>query len=92
MMEVLVSNPFFVGLPGSARVQLVNTLMTSLAQEAVWSGLSPEGLYSHHEPFVCISVLHKITAVLTAYKMTSLAQEAVWSGLSPKDLRCMHRL
>lgn len=42
MMDVLVSNPFFVGLPGSARVQLVNTLMTSLAQEAVWSGLSPE--------------------------------------------------
>ncbi len=46
-MEGLIAAPFFASLPGSARVQLVDTLMTLLAQELVWSPLSPKGDAAH---------------------------------------------
>lgn len=41
-MEGLVSTPFFASLPGTARIQVVDNFMTSLAQETVWSSLSSE--------------------------------------------------
>ena len=43
MMETLLALPFFTSLPGSARVQLIDTLMTMLARESVWTHLGPEG-------------------------------------------------
>ena len=43
-MEGLVSTPFFASLPGTARIQVVDNFMTSLAQETVWSSLSSEGM------------------------------------------------
>ena len=54
-METLLTLPFFTGLPGSARVQLVDTLMTTLAHECVWAPLAPAG-NSHPHP--AISHLH----------------------------------
>ena len=42
-MEMLLTVSFFTRLPGSARVQMVDTLMTMLAKEAVWAPLSAHG-------------------------------------------------
>lgn len=50
-MEMLLTLPFFIRLPGSARVQMVDTLMTMLAKETVWAPLSANGnacLLSHY--------------------------------------------
>lgn len=42
-MEMLLTVSFFTRLPGSARVQMVDALMTMLAKEAVWAPLSANG-------------------------------------------------
>lgn len=42
-METLLTVPFFTRLPGSARVQMVDALMTMLAKETVWAPLSANG-------------------------------------------------
>ena len=43
LVEDLINSSSLVQLPGTARVQIVDTLMTMLAQELVWKSLSPEG-------------------------------------------------
>ena len=57
-IEALAATPFFAKLPGPARIRLVDILMTSLAEEIVWSLLSPQGelskkLYCCHVSKVC---------------------------------------
>lgn len=42
LITVISTSPFYASLPGPARMQLVDTLITSLAQETIWSPLSPE--------------------------------------------------
>ena len=42
-MEMLLTVPFFTSLPGSARVQMVDTFMTMLAKEMVWAPLRANG-------------------------------------------------
>ncbi|KAL3141774.1 hypothetical protein ABBQ32_004450 [Trebouxia sp. C0010 RCD-2024] len=42
LLETLLTVPFFTRLPGSARVQMVDILMTMLAEGTVWGSLSPD--------------------------------------------------
>lgn len=60
-MEMLLTVPFFTSLPGSARVQMVDTFMTMLAKEMVWAPLSANGdtrLPSHYTPQHCGITIH----------------------------------
>ena len=60
-MEMLLTVPFFTRLPGSARVQMVDTLMTMLAKEAVWAPLSANGnarFLSHYRVQHCSLATH----------------------------------
>lgn len=60
-MEMLLTVPFFTSLPGSARVQMVDTFMTMLAKEMVWAPLSANGntcLPSRYTTQLCGIAVH----------------------------------
>lgn len=74
LITVITTSPFYASLPGPARMQLVDTLITSLAQETIWSPLSPEG---------CTCVL--IHAFFHARTHASTYISYMWAYMS-----CMH--
>ena len=65
MMKAVTTSPFFASLPGPARMLLVDTLVTSLAQETVWSPLSPQGTFVHMAKMS--KFVHSFTSVHVFY-------------------------
>ena len=61
LMEDLINSSSLVQLPGTARVQIVDTLMTMLAQELVWKSLSPEGAAEAQLPYMVALTIQRTT-------------------------------